>query len=112
MQALNVSQILSLQDSLFSSMFEACEPADVSDAPLFIDRDGEPFAFVLDFLRCGLKCTLPEDSIMLKRVRTEADYYQLPQMVEMIDKANEEQQPPKCMLLCLIEIGAVIFAYW
>jgi hypothetical protein len=50
----------------------------------FVDRDGTHFRYILNYLRGGV--VLPLDSIILHELRVEADYYGIPQMIEMIDK--------------------------
>lgn len=50
----------------------------------FFDRDGPLFRFVLDFLRTGDDFRLPDDFRELGRIRREAEFYRLPEMIERL----------------------------
>ena len=52
----------------------------------FIDRDGVLFRYVLDYLR-NKKLLLPENFLEKERLRNEADYYRLPNMVKSVNNA-------------------------
>ena len=49
---------------------------------IFIDRSSELFEWVLAFLRGEL--TLPSDTALLKRLQAEADFFQIPRLIEHI----------------------------
>jgi len=55
---------------------------------VFIDRDGTHFAYILNYLRDKEKnrCILPRDKLVLKQLKAEAEFYQLREMVILIDK--------------------------
>ncbi|VEL37733.1 unnamed protein product [Protopolystoma xenopodis] len=52
---------------------------------LFIDRDGQLFRYILDFLRTG-QVSLPLGFRELDRLRREASYFQLPEMLTTLEK--------------------------
>ncbi|XP_045205795.1 BTB/POZ domain-containing protein KCTD16-like [Mercenaria mercenaria] len=54
-----------------------------SKGKYFIDRDGVLFRYILDFLR-NQKIVLPENFHEKDRLRNEADYFKLPEMVKGI----------------------------
>jgi len=65
---------------------------------LFIDRDGDLFRYVLDYLR-NKKLTLPENFSERDRLQNEADYYRLTGMSQALglnrscSSANENMTP-------------------
>ena len=86
-----------VRDSLLADMFDD----DIilqrdSKSKYFIDRDGELFAHVLDFLRSG-KLVLAPDFNEFGRLKDEADYYKLPSLknaIEMEEKLRQEKNSP------------------
>ncbi|CAJ0592041.1 unnamed protein product [Cylicocyclus nassatus] len=50
---------------------------------LFVDRDPTDFSHVLNYLRDGKNVVLPEDDYTLKSLRREAEFYNLPGLVEI-----------------------------
>ena len=77
-------------DSLLGMVFS---PSDDKSIPLlkdprgryFIDRDGQLFRFVLDYLRND-KLTLPEGFAEKKRLLDEATFYRLGSLVKELEK--------------------------
>lgn len=55
----------------------------MSNGAIFIDRDGELFAYILDFLRSG-KLLLPENFRELARLREEVQFYQLEELMQQL----------------------------
>ena len=51
----------------------------------FIDRDGALFRFVLDFLRAS-QLSLPENFLERERLRKEAEYYRLDDMIQALNQ--------------------------
>ncbi|KHJ79767.1 K+ channel tetramerization domain protein [Oesophagostomum dentatum] len=45
------------------------------DGAIFINRDGELFAYALQFMRDGRRTVLPEEKILLKQLVREAEYF-------------------------------------
>lgn len=77
--------ILSVQAAEISELPEpwgmaACR---LDSGAYFIDRDGELFAYVLDYLRNG-KLLLPDNFKEIARLREEALFYQIEGMVQQI----------------------------
>jgi N-acetylneuraminic acid mutarotase len=67
------------EDSLLGRMFSGRhELAADEEGRAFIDRNGELFEHVLDFLREGPAWVMPDDGTLLLRLATEFDYFQLP----------------------------------
>jgi hypothetical protein len=67
------------------------------DGFIFIDRNGDYFSVILDFLRYKIrliyylcvsdgKVALSSDSNHLENLRTEADYFRIDKLVELIDE--------------------------
>lgn len=65
-------------DSLFSEL------AQTATSPIFIDRDGTHFRFILNYLRDGAKCVLPSDPTVLEEVRVEAEFFRLAGLLSMV----------------------------
>lgn len=73
-------------DSLLAKVFsESSKNKAVRDAKgkYFIDRDGVLFRYVLDYLR-NLKLVLPENFHEKDRLRQEAEFFQLPNLVKIV----------------------------
>ena len=51
---------------------------------IFIDRDGSLFSYVLTYLQTG-HVTFPDNFAEIKRLRNEAIYYRLPELIELIE---------------------------
>ncbi|VDK21144.1 unnamed protein product [Taenia asiatica] len=54
----------------------------------FIDRNGEIFSYILDFLRDPKCIVLPESSTTLERLRIEAEFYELPDLIAAIQETK------------------------
>jgi len=61
---------------MFSGRHEVVKEA--RDDRVFIDRDPDAFKHVLSFLRLGEKWVLPEDGFLVKRLKVEFDFFDLP----------------------------------
>ena len=86
------STLQAVPSSLLGKMFEDESPYGAlpvdEDGNIFLDRDPEAFRWVLNFLRNrGVAAKPPETDSMLARVRDEADYFGLTDMVRALDKA-------------------------
>ena len=82
--------ILNEPESYFAKLFES-DQAELAtkDAAgkLFIDRDGALFRYVLDFLR-NKALILPENFSERRRLRCEAEFYNLKSMLKQLDEAS------------------------
>uniref|UniRef100_A0A914V8I2 BTB domain-containing protein n=2 Tax=Plectus sambesii TaxID=2011161 RepID=A0A914V8I2_9BILA len=60
---------------------------------VFVDRDGELFSHVLNFFRDGKRAVLPEDTNILRRLVREAEFFNLPSLVAILEeRLNEEDK--------------------
>ena len=74
-------------DSLLATLFAKDADKQLhrdSKGRYFIDRDGVLFRYVLDFLR-NRKIVLPENFHERERLRVEAEFYRLPEMVRQVN---------------------------
>ncbi|MCI4386282.1 hypothetical protein PGIGA_G00060620 [Pangasianodon gigas] len=91
-----VSQPGSLLGKIFSPKSSAVP--DLARDPkgrYFIDRDGFLFRYVLDFLR-DRQVVLPEHFPEKARLRKEAEYFQLPDLVKLLTPEEVKPSPDEC----------------
>ena len=74
----------SMLAAMFSGRFDM-KPSE--DGSFFIDRDGTHFRFILNFLRTG-KLTLPEGATFIKELEEEAEFYQIPGLIDALRAAK------------------------
>lgn len=74
-------------NSLFSQMFEAKSQVKDSKNRIFIDRDGLLFRYILDYLR-NRQLILPENFTEKRRLKCEAEFYSLQNMVKLIGDSD------------------------
>lgn len=67
---------LESQESFLSSLVSGRHEVETDDGYIFIDRDGEPFRDILNFLRTKT-LLVPDDGKTRERLIEELDYYQL-----------------------------------
>lgn len=73
-------------DSMLAKMFDGDLPSTKDeDGRVIIDRDGELFGYILNFLRSS-KLALPKDFKKIDQLGLEADFFQIEQLTETIDK--------------------------
>lgn len=97
----SVGTLLTIQGSYFWNLLHTSDPDSVlSKTPsgdYFIDRNGKLFGYVLDYLRayaCGdVWCPLPDEPSDLQALAKEAEYYQLPGLIERIQSSSVVPQP-------------------
>ncbi|XP_070536926.1 BTB/POZ domain-containing protein KCTD6-like [Ptychodera flava] len=79
-------------DSMLGSMFSDRMPTKRDDqGNYFIDGDGKLFRYILNFLRRS-ELVLPEDFKELDMLALEADFYQITELIECIDKLKSEKE--------------------
>jgi len=74
-------------DSMLCAMFSGRHElkADEEDGSYFIDRNGELFGYILDYLRNGeLLC--PDDKIVQKRLLKEAEFFQVQGIITLLEE--------------------------
>lgn len=80
----NLSTLQSVNGSRLAEWFSGLpSPALKCDnkQQYFIDRNGEIFSYILDYLRDPTSAILPQTASELDRLRIEAEYYRLPNLV-------------------------------
>ena len=93
----SLETLTSVPDSLLGQMFS--EPSKLPPPPkdssgrYFLDRDGQLFRFVLDFLRAQ-KLALPENFAECERLKLEADHFRLPQLARCVSRSMASHKPP------------------
>ncbi|PFH36377.1 K+ channel tetramerization domain-containing protein [Besnoitia besnoiti] len=85
--------LLSIPESYFSGLlsegWRAANKACGRDDTIFVDRNGDRFAYVLDFLRDGvLLC--PRDKLLLQGLRLEAKFFALEPLLSEVDRLLEQ----------------------
>ncbi len=70
----------------------------LADGTLFIDRDGELFAYILDYMRNG-KLLLPDNFHEMARLREEVLFYQLNGLMEQLAPYYNLRYPSKAALV-------------
>lgn len=87
------STLLKFQNSIFPELFDKSTSVDsVTGAKvIFIDRDGNLFRFILEFLRIG-RVELPSNFGELQLLKREALYYKLTEMANQV-----EERSPSCI---------------
>ncbi|XP_064637496.1 BTB/POZ domain-containing protein KCTD16-like [Lineus longissimus] len=86
----SISTLTKEDDSLLGSMFSGKGKMTLvkdNKGKYFIDRDGVLFRYVLDYLR-NQKLVLPENFHEKDRLKSEAEFYKLPNMVKCVQSAN------------------------
>ena len=79
-----------------------------SNNRIFIDRDGKLFSYILDYLRNKLSFVPPEHLNEINRLRIEAEYYKLDNMVKLL---NEKQISPLNHNTFKKSFGCIVVAY-
>ncbi|KAK9401699.1 BTB/POZ domain-containing protein KCTD12 [Crotalus adamanteus] len=88
--------VLSVRGSLLWRLFSQQEPAELprdAKGRFFLDRDGFLFRYILDYLR-DQELVLPEGFPERNRLRREAEYFQLPELVRRLAASGYSPGPP------------------
>lgn len=78
-------------DSMLGSLFTQHQLPTITrdkDSNVFIDRDGPLFRYVLNFLRSS-HLFLPDDFKELDLLADEADFYQIPELIQAVTRERE-----------------------
>ncbi|KAM6446470.1 BTB/POZ domain-containing protein KCTD12 [Liasis olivaceus] len=89
--------VLSVRGSLLWRLFSQQEAAELprdAKGRFFLDRDGFLFRYILDYLR-DQELVLPEGFPERNRLRREAEYFQLPELVRRLAAAGASPAPPR-----------------
>eukprot|EP00062_Callorhinchus_milii_P006930 gi/632947992/ref/XP_007889349.1/ PREDICTED: BTB/POZ domain-containing protein KCTD21-like [Callorhinchus milii] len=102
-------------ESMLGSMFSGAMPTSDSQENYFIDRDGEMFRYILNFLRSS-HLDLPVDFQELDLLKREADFFQIQPLLELLQTADPKISRIKNVTLNIIHdskavrpCGATIF---
>ncbi|XP_078688086.1 uncharacterized protein LOC144920086 [Branchiostoma floridae x Branchiostoma belcheri] len=91
----SLSTLTSYPDSMLGAMFSGDLPTGRDDqGRYFIDRDGELFRFVLNFLRTT-ELLLPDDFKEISQLKKEADFYQIQPLIEALRKEEARAMCPR-----------------
>jgi len=78
----SIPTLIKIPNSFFSAMFGGSFPLQLQDE-VFIDRDGDLFKYILNYLRRG-RVILPQDSILRQELIEEAQFYSLSDLVQAL----------------------------
>lgn len=80
-------------NSLFTAMFQeqSLQVLRDSEKNVFIDRDGNNFRFVLNFLRSS-ELNLPRDFQDFKNLASDAEFYRLPALKKAVEKQEQSMK--------------------
>ncbi|CAE7258108.1 KCTD21 [Symbiodinium natans] len=85
---------LTSQGGMLAAMLQGpYSSAELVDGAFFIDRDGEVFRYILEYLRCGMvevPPTMPKG--LLKKIEREADFFAFPGLVRYIRERLVEKR--------------------
>lgn len=70
----------------------------LSDGSIFVDRDGELFMYILDYLRSG-KLILPDNFKETARLREEVIFYQLEGLSQLLTPYYNLKYPTKALVI-------------
>lgn len=100
------STLCKYPNSMLGAMFNGSMTTTVDqDGCHFIDRDGELFKYVLNYMRSS-RLALPSDFKDLDQLSAEADFYQIGPLIECVEllKQPKLETPAKVRFLEVIEV--------
>lgn len=101
-------------DSLLGQMFLGRARTPVlrdSKGKFFIDRDGVLFRYILDFLR-NQKLVLPENFSERERLKKEAEYFELYNMLQSLEDLQRVEAPQKAVAPPIdVTPGCIVVGY-
>ncbi|XP_023931584.1 uncharacterized protein LOC106171442 [Lingula anatina] len=91
-------------DSMLGAMFSGAMATTVDEkGHYFIDRDGDIFRYILNFLRSS-RLSLPEGFKDLDLLAAEADFYQIQPMIQAVNDYKKKHQQATCTAGCYLEV--------
>lgn len=96
MYTTSLDTLVKQPDSLLASLFKDSSKSRLvrdSKGKVFIDRDGVLFRYILDYLR-NLKLVLPENFHERERLKQEAEYFKLTDMISCLSLAPKPTHLP------------------
>ena len=104
-----INTLLSEKNSLFETLInKETEQVKDSNNRYFIDRDGPLFNYILDYLRNKLSFVPPSNLIDTNRLKIEAEYYKLSNMVKLL---SLKQISPINHTLFKKSFGCIVVGY-
>lgn len=98
-----ISTLCKYPDSMIGAMFNGSLSTSLDEyGCVFIDRDGELFKYVLNYLRSS-RLALPTDFKDLDQLSVEADFYQITSLIELIE-ALKQPVPQKHVCMRYLEV--------
>lgn len=98
------STLCRFSDSMLGAMFSGgMSTTTDTNGHYFIDRDGEVFRHVLNFLR-STRLSLPVDFNELDLLSTEADFYQIQPLISAIQKVKDQMSMRETYFVEIIEV--------
>lgn len=89
------STLCKYPDSMLGAMFRGDIPSRLDlNGHYFIDRDGEIFKYILNFLRSS-KLSLPNDFKDYDLLLSEADFYQISPLIELVIQTQDDSSQNK-----------------
>jgi len=86
--------LLANPDSFFHGLLSPKFRED-KEKPIFIDRDGEIFKYILEYLMYGQLISVIDDAGVLQKLSIDADYYMLPPLAKQLKSTRVEHSKEK-----------------
>jgi len=104
-----INTLLSEKNSFFETLInKKSEQVKDSNNRIFLDRDGPLFNYILDYLRNKLSFVPPNNLIETNRLKIEAEYYKLDDMVKFL---SLKQISPSTHILFKKSFGCIVVGY-
>lgn len=91
-------------NSMLGAMFNGSMPTTCDEnGRYFIDRDGQLFVYVLNFLRSS-QLALPDGFKHYDQLAIEADFYQIEPLIQAVNNARQKVHMPQVLAGHLVEV--------
>lgn len=87
----SLSTLQQAPGNLLLAMVAGRVPVATYEGAIFIDRDGELFRWILDYLRNVTNWSLP-NSVPVEALQREADFYLLPTLVQFLNRQSTARE--------------------